>query len=224
MLHAVIFDLDGTLLDTEPDFTEIVNGQLRLHGRAEITAAEVRRHVSAGAAAIVQQGFGLAGDDPRLPALLDDFLGSYQRQIERSAAALFADVDLLLATLVDHGIRWGVMTNKHSRFSAPLLARFETFTGAGAVICPDDVGAGKPDPRGILRVCELLGVEAGHCVYVGDHPRDIEAARNAGMPGIAVRWGYLPAEPAIGEWGAAAVADSPRALLDWCLQRRSPRA
>jgi 2-phosphoglycolate phosphatase len=224
MLHAVIFDLDGTLLDTEPDFTEIVNGQLRLHGRAEITAAEVRRHVSAGAAAIVQQGFGLAGDDPRLPALLDDFLGSYQRQIERSAAALFADVDLLLATLVDHGIRWGVMTNKHSRFSAPLLARFETFAGAGAVICPDDVGAGKPDPRGILRVCELLGVEAGHCVYVGDHPRDIEAARNAGMPGIAVRWGYLPAEPAIGEWGAAAVADSPRALLDWCLQRRGPHA
>lgn len=219
MLNAVIFDLDGTLLDTEPDFTLILNEQLRDHGRSETSSALVRRFVSAGAGAIVKQGFALADDDPRLPALLDDFLARYGARIPQTSAALFDDIDLLISTLVERSIRWGVMTNKHSRFSNPLLARFENFATSGALVCPDDVGVGKPDPKGILRACELLDVEPMRCVYVGDHPRDIDAARNAGMPSVAVRWGYLPTEPAISEWGADYIADTPQDLLDWCLQR-----
>ncbi len=219
MLQAVIFDLDGTLLDTEPDFTHVLNRQLEQHGWPAVDAATVRRYVSAGAVSIVRQGFGLNEGDDRIQPLLQEFLDMYSQQIPATCASLFDDMDLLIASLVDNGIVWGVMTNKHRRFSEPLLAKFENFATSGSLVCPDDVGVGKPDPAGILLACQQLGVPPAHAVYVGDHPRDIEAARNAGMLSVAVRWGYLPEQPAIADWGADAVVDTPQALLDWCLQR-----
>lgn len=218
MLQAVIFDLDGTLLDTEPDFTLILNRQLASHGLPAASKAQVRQFVSAGAGAIVRQGFGLTEGDARMQPLLDEFLELYSQQIPETRAVLFDDIDLIIATLVEQGIPWGIMTNKHSRFSKPLMARFENFATSGALVCPDDVGAGKPDPKGILRTCELLGAHPQRCVYVGDHPRDIDAARNAGMPGVAVSWGYLPQAPAVDAWGAALVADDAKQLLQWCLE------
>jgi 2-phosphoglycolate phosphatase len=219
MLQAVIFDLDGTLLDTEPDFTRVLNRQLEQHGWPAVDPDTVRRYVSAGAVSIVRQGFGLDEGDDRIQPLLQEFLDMYSQQIPDTCASLFDDMDLLIASLVDNCIAWGVMTNKHRRFSEPLLAKFENFATSGSLVCPDDVGVGKPDPAGILLACEQLGVSPAHAVYVGDHPRDIEAARNAGMRSVAVRWGYLPEEPAIDDWGADAVADTPVALLAWCLQR-----
>jgi N-acetyl-D-muramate 6-phosphate phosphatase len=219
VLHAVIFDLDGTLLDTESDFTHVLNQQLRDHGKPATTSAQVRNFVSAGASSIVRQGFDLADNDPALPALLEDFLNRYSAQIQQTTAALFDDIDLLIASLVEQGISWGIMTNKHRRFSEPLLSKFENFATSGALVCPDDVGAGKPDPKGILHACQLLGAQPQHAIYVGDHPRDIDAARNAGMASVAVAWGYLPTEPALSAWGADFIANTPKELLSWCLQQ-----
>jgi phosphoglycolate phosphatase len=93
-----------------------------------------------------------------------------------------------------------------------LLQHFESFATCGSLVCPDDVNAGKPDPAGILRVCRELQVPPERSVYIGDHPRDIEAAINAGMPGIAVRWGYLPADSRIEQWGATHIADTAHEL------------
>lgn len=219
MLQAVIFDLDGTLLDTAPDFTLVLNAQLHRHGKTALDAATVRQFVSAGAAAMVRLGFDLDEKDEQAPVLLREFLDMYSAQIPQTTAALFDDVDLLIATLVEHGIAWGIMTNKHRRFSEPLLEKFENFATSGTLVCPDDVGVGKPDPAGILHACQQLDVEPGRALYIGDHPRDIEAAHNAGMQGVAVRWGYLPAAPPITDWNADAVVDSPRQLLDLCLRR-----
>jgi 2-phosphoglycolate phosphatase len=219
MLQAVIFDLDGTLLDTEPDFTLVLNTQLQRHGRSPLEPAIVRRFVSAGAMAMVRAGFGLDDHDERTPELLQEFLDLYSVQIHQTTAALFDDIDLLIATLVESGIAWGIMTNKHRRFTEPLLQQFENFATSGALVCPDDVGAGKPDPAGILHACRQLGVDPVHTLYIGDHPRDIEAAHNAGMLGVAVRWGYLPETPSISAWSADAVMDTPQQLLDFCLRR-----
>lgn len=218
VLQAVIFDLDGTLLDTEPDFTLILNQQLRKHGKPPVSGPAVRKYVSAGAGAIVRQGFGLSDTDPLYEELLQEFLSLYSKQIPQTMASLFEDIDLLISSLVENNIAWGIMTNKHRRFSEPLLERFENFTTSGALVCPDDVGAGKPDPAGILRTCQLLCVAPSQAVYVGDHPRDIEAAQRAGMPGIAVGWGYLPEEPAINAWGATLIAKDVRQLMNWCEQ------
>lgn len=212
MPSAIIFDLDGTLLDTAPDFTLLLNQLLHKHSLPALDEAAVRSTVSSGARALVKLGFQLQDDDPLLQALLEEFLALYAQQIPRTRASLFEDIDMLIASLHAAALPWGIMTNKARRFSEPLLQQFESFATCGSLVCPDDVNAGKPDPAGILRVCNELSVPPADAIYIGDHPRDIEAAHNAGMPGIAVRWGYLPGDSRIEDWGAAHIADSAREL------------
>lgn len=219
MLAAVIFDLDGTLLDTEADFTLLLNQLLLRHNRPTLTSATVRSMVSSGASTIVKQGFGLQDDDESLKPLLDEFLLMYEQHIPHTQASLFEDIDMLIASLHSAGTPWAIMTNKSRRFSAPLLTHFETFSTCAALVCPDDVGVAKPDPKGILSICQQLGLTPEQTVYVGDHPRDIDAAHNAGMASIAVRWGYLPPEPDIKHWGASFIADTPLLLADYLLER-----
>ncbi len=214
MLQAVLFDLDGTLLDTEPDFTIILNQMLVDHGQAVVTAANVRKFVSAGATTLVSQGFGMPVDDLRLPDLLAEFLQRYAHQIKSTQAILFADIDALLNSLNERGAQWGIMTNKARRFSKPLVTFFEEFSTCATLVCPDDVGISKPDPAGLLLACKQLGVTPAHTCYVGDHPRDIEAAINAGMPGIAVSWGYLPDDKPIEQWGASIISRTPLDLIN----------
>lgn len=221
MIRGVLFDLDGTLLDTEPDFTHILNAMLTKHGRSNVDNALVRKFVSAGALSVVRQGFDLPETDPLVQELLQDFLERYTQQIAETKAGLFTDIDLLLATLNANGIPWGIMTNKARRFSEPLLKRFESFATCATLVCPDDVGKGKPDPAGLLLACAQMGLQPHEVLYVGDHPRDIEAAKNAGMPGVAIEWGYLPDDIHISEWGAHFVADSPQALLKHLEERRT---
>lgn len=222
MLQAVLFDLDGTLLDTEADFTFILNSMLVRYGQPALDAALVRKLVSAGALTVVRQGFVLDEHDPRLPGYLTEFLDLYAEQIPATRASLFEDIDLLLAHLNERGLAWGIMTNKSRRFSAPLLERFESFATCATLVCPDDVGKGKPDPAGLLLACTQMGVEPAHTLYVGDHPRDIEAALAAGMPGIAVGWGYLPEDIHIEKWGASFIANTPRELLDYLALHGTP--
>lgn len=221
MIRGVLFDLDGTLLDTEPDFTLILNDMLAEHGRANVTGALVRKFVSAGAMSVVRQGFDLLDNDPLVPPLLQDFLERYTLQIPNTKAGLFTDIDLVLSTLHDLGIPWGIMTNKARRFSEPLLTRFESFATCATLVCPDDVGKGKPDPAGLLLACSQMNLPPQDVLYVGDHPRDIEAARNAGMPGVAIEWGYLPDDIHISEWGAHFIADTPQALLKHLTETRT---
>ena len=173
----------------------------------------MRKFVSSGAMSVVRQAFALADEDPRNQELLKDFLERYSLQIPQSRAVFFDDVEYLLATLQAHGVPWGIMTNKARRFSEPLLTRFESFTSCATLVCPDDVGRGKPDPAGLLLACRQMQLPPAEVLYVGDHPRDIEAAKNAGMPAAAIEWGYLPEDPHISAWGAQHIATTPRALL-----------
>ena len=215
MYQAVLFDLDGTLLDTEPDFTFLLNELLSHHGKAAVTSELVRKLVSSGATAMVRHGFDLAESDPLIPDLLAQFLDMYADQIPMTKAGLYSDIDLLLASLNERGVPWGIMTNKSRRFSVPLLARFESFATCATLVCPDDVGKGKPDPAGLILACTQLGVEPRNTIYVGDHPRDIEAANNAGMHSVAVSWGYVPENSLIAEWKASTVVHSPLELLEF---------
>jgi len=220
-LNAVIFDLDGTLLDTQPDFSVVLNALLAKHQRPPVDSARLQQTISSGARAMLKLGFDLDDKAPELPALLTTFLDDYETLLSSTRASLYDDTDLLISGLLEHNLPWAIMTNKVRRFSAPLISRFETFATCACLICPDDVNAGKPDPAGILKACEIIGIAPANAVYVGDHPRDMEAARNAGMPGIAVRWGYLPGDPPPELWGASFIADTPLHLLAYLQERHT---
>lgn len=214
MIRGVLFDLDGTLLDTEPDFTDIVNAMLTQHGRKPVDGTMVRKFVSSGAMSVVRQAFAVAEDDPRNQDLLTDFLARYLEQIPQTRAVLFDEVEDMLKALHARNIPWGIMTNKARRFSEPLLPKFACFASCATLVCPDDVGKGKPDPAGLLLACKQMRLAPEEVLYVGDHPRDIDAAKNAGMPAVAIEWGYLPEEPHISAWGAHYVVTTPAALLE----------
>ena len=214
-----MFDLDGTLLDTEPDFTLLVNCMLEARNLAPVEADVIRKVVSAGARAMVGAGFNMHREDPGLDALVDEFLELYLQLIPSTNASLFEDVDLLIANLNEAEVPWGIMTNKARRFTEPLLLRFETFSTCATLVCRDDVAAGKPDPAGILRGCNELGIDPSACAYVGDHARDMEAAGKAGTPAIAVRWGYLSADEIIAQWPADFIADTPASLTVHLLKK-----
>jgi len=215
VFSAVIFDLDGTLLDTQPDFSLVLNDLLNKHRLPPVNPGQLLQTISSGARAMLKLGFNLDDEDESLPELLAAFLDNYEAQLPHTRASLYEDTDLLIAGLLELNVPWGIMTNKTRRFSAPLVGQFESFATCSSLVCPDDVSVGKPDPAGILAVCKALDVAPETAVYIGDHPRDIEAARNAGMPGIAVRWGYLPAQSTPEQWGACFIANSPRHLLQY---------
>ena len=219
-LRALLFDLDGTLLDTAPDLAAATNGLRALHGLPPLSYAEIRPWVSHGGTALTRLALGLdpgvtGFEDARL-ALLD----LYQRDIAR-ATTLFPGMQQCLRALADRGLPWGIVTNKPSRLTTPLLATLGLATQAACVVCGDTTPWSKPHPAPLLHACALLGLPPSSCLYIGDAERDIQAARAAGMPALAATWGYLGAADRPQDWGADGLLEDPQALSEW-LSARAP--
>ncbi len=189
MPGALLFDLDGTLVDTAPDFTRILNAMRSALQLPELDISVVRRWVSQGARHVIVRGFADYSLDPaQLETLRLEFLSRYE-QLTCYESRLFTGMPALITELEAHGHAWGIVTNKPERYTTPLLQALDLHPGA--VICPDHVQQSKPDPEGLLLACRQLGCSAPSSLYVGDHERDIEAGRRAGMRTIAVTWGYI---------------------------------
>lgn len=208
MFKAVLFDLDGTLLDTAPDFTRILNQLLQTHGRPPVPHAEVRRIVSSGARALISLGFNIGEEDERFHGYLDELLKMYDNHIRETRCAPFEGADRLIRRLEQSALVWGIVTNKPSRFTLPLLERTELLRDCRIVVCRDHVEAAKPDPAGLLLACRQAGCAPEQAVYIGDHPKDIEAGKKAGVATVAAAWGYLPDGPDITQWDADLIARS----------------
>lgn len=215
----VLFDLDGTLLDTEPDFTFILNQMLAAEKRRPVSASHVRRTVSSGGRALVSMAFGITEEHSEFEGLLERFLDKYEEQIQVSRCSVFPGVEELLNRLDDEGVHWSIVTNKISRFTLPLLGSIPALKDCPTVVCRDQVAAGKPAPDALLRACELSGINPQRPVYVGDHPRDMEAAHKARMGSVAVAWGFLPDGEPIEHWGADYIADDTHSLGNWLLRK-----
>ena len=200
-LDAVLFDLDGTLLDTAPDFFWTLNTLLAEEGRPAMDFPTLRAHVSAGARAMVKAGFDLTLDDPNFDRLHQRMLELYESHLDVDTV-LFEGLGMLLETLEQAGIAWGIVTNKPERYTTPLLKGLKLDSRAGSVICPDQVNLRKPDPESLFMACREIDARPEHCVYVGDHIRDIEAGRRAGMLTIAAAYGYIDADDSIDSWQA----------------------
>lgn len=207
--EAVLFDLDGTLIDTAPDFIAVLNRQLQAHGRAPLPPEKIRASVSQGARAVVALGFGDRFDveSAEFEALRQEFLQTYLRHIA-DESRLFPGMDALLTGLEARGTPWGIVTNKHSMFTRPLLAALHLEARCKVTICPDMVTHTKPHPEPLLKAAGILGVKPEACVYIGDHRRDIDAGRNAGMTTVAVSFGYVLEGESAHDWQADHTVDT----------------
>lgn len=209
---AVLFDLDGTLVDSAPDLAAAADRMRTDRGLPSLPFADYRPLVGAGARGMVGVAFGITPADPGFEALREEFLDNYERSLTERTLP-FEGVPEMLAQLQRQGLLWGVVTNKATRFTEPLTQAMPLFASAGVIVSGDTTPHPKPYPAPLLEAARRLGVAPGVCVYVGDDERDIVAGRAAGMATVAATYGYLGARSDTAQWGADAEIYSPSALL-----------
>jgi N-acetyl-D-muramate 6-phosphate phosphatase len=211
---AVLFDLDGTLIDSAPDLAGAANDLRKERGLPALPLAALRPMVGAGARGMVGAAFGIKPGDAEFEALRDAFLARYAQRL-LAQTAVFDDMHPVLHALELAGLRWGVVTNKAARFTEPIVDGLGLRPRLAALVCGDTTPHSKPHPAPLLEAARQLGLDASACVYVGDDARDVVAGRAAGMATLAAQWGYLGDGAGVHEWGADAVLGAPADLLNW---------
>ena len=219
MIRGVLFDLDGTLLDSAPDLVGALNHVREAEGLAPLAVGPLRHHVSRGARGLVDQGLP-RGDEAAQEARVSRFLEHY-RQHSFEASSLFPGVDELLEGLAQRGIPWGLVTNKIEGLTHPILRAAGLSSRVGCVICGDTIRWKKPHPEPVRLACELLGVPPAATVFVGDDPRDIESGRAAGTLTAVAGYGYIAPGEQPASWAGAEWLDDPLSLLAWIDARTS---
>lgn len=200
--RLVLFDLDGTLLDSAPDMLATVNRMRAARGTGPMPLEDLRPHVSRGARAMSAAAFPeLRGEVP--PELVREFLDVYETESGRHGAA-FDGVEPLLAAIQADGARWGIVTNKPGYLARQLMPRLGWESRCAILLGGDTLAERKPHPLPLLHAASVLGAAPADCVYVGDDARDIQAARAAGMRSVAALWGYRLPDDDPAAWGADA--------------------
>jgi phosphoglycolate phosphatase len=212
--RGVRLDLDGTLIDSAPDLAAAANRLRAEHGMPPLPLAELRPMVGSGARGMVGIAFGVKPGDSRFEELRDAFLAYYEAGLLNSTHR-FEGVDELLRSLEQSGRPWGIVTNKATRFTAPIVAGLGLRERAAVVVCGDTTPHSKPHPEPLLAAARAMNLPPESVAYVGDDQRDAQAARAAGMPMIVATWGYLGFGEPVDEWGADVLARRPSDVLDW---------
>jgi len=221
-IRGVLFDLDGTLLDTAHDMMNALN-QLRAEERLEpLPYEKVRCQVSHGANALVRLSFGTLPPTEH-EMMRKRLLDIYRRQLARHTR-LFEGGDEMLADLERRGLHWGIVTNKPGWLTDPLLVEVGLRTRARAVVSGDTLPERKPHPMPLLHAAQTMGVSPGECVYVGDAERDMQAAKAAGMYAVVAGYGYLGDDDRADAWFSHGWLDTPLELLEWLDRPRNGSA
>lgn len=197
--HAVIFDLDGTLVDTAPDLAAATNALRAHHGLAALPFEQIRGQVSNGGSALVTLALGLDSGSDEHEQARDFLLDAYEQKVAVHSR-LFSPLDVWLHAWQERARPWGIVTNKPRRYTVPLLDALELTPGA--LLCADDLSVKKPSPEPLWEAAKRLGVAPERCWYIGDHVRDMQAARAAGMLAVAVGYGYISEEDDYQQWPA----------------------
>jgi len=211
-LRAVLFDLDGTLIDSAPDLAGAGNEMRVARGLAPYPLQHFRPMVGSGARGMVARALAVGPQDDTFVALCDEFLQRYEARMTQDTH-VFPGMLRVLDALDAGSFPWGIVTNKATRFSDPLARALGLVPRAGTLVCGDTTPHAKPHPEPLFEAARRIGVAAAECVYVGDDLRDVQAGRAAGMTTVAARWGYLGDGEAIESWGADHLAQTPAELL-----------
>jgi 2-phosphoglycolate phosphatase len=209
---AVLFDLDGTLIDSAPDLAATANAMRVARGLEPLPYGRLRPMVGSGARGMVGTAFGIGPGDDGFDLLREEFLDRYAQGLLRHTR-VFESMQPVVASIERAGVRWGIVTNKHARFTQPVVEGLRL--RAAVVISGDTTPHAKPHPAPLLEAARRLDMPPSSCVYVGDDLRDVVAGRSAGMATVAAAWGYLGESEPIDTWGADAVLQDPADLLNW---------
>ena len=213
LVQAVLFDLDGTLIDSAPDLGEAADKMRRDRGLPSLPLHDYRFMAGSGARGMIAVAFGLVPEDPGFTDLKGEFFANYERCFTQRTQA-FEGVAELIAQVRLRGLEWGVVTNKAARYSEPLARSMPIFSSAAVLVSGDTTPHTKPHPAPLLEAARRIGIEPARCLYVGDDERDIVAGLAAGMGTVAATYGYLGKQPDTTRWGAHGAIKSPLALLE----------
>ncbi|WP_461547635.1 HAD family hydrolase [Sphaerotilus sulfidivorans] len=218
-VHAVLFDLDGTLVDSALDLGGAGNDLRERRGLPPLPLEVFRPLTGTGARGMLRVALGTTPEDADFEALKDEYLAIYATRLTR-LTRVFDAMAPVLDALDAAALPWGIVTNKHSRFAEPVVAGTGLATRSRVLVCGDTTARAKPFPDPLLEAARRLSVDPAHCLYVGDDLRDIQAGRAAGMGTVAAAWGYLGDGEPIEAWGADHLARTPAGLLEALLPGR----
>ena len=211
-IDAVLFDLDGTLIDSAPDLGAAADQMRMSRGLPSLALDAYRPMAGAGARGMLAVAFGMGPQDPLFDSMREEFFSNYERCMTQRTFA-FEGVAEMIQSLCLIRLQWGVVTNKSARFAEPLTRGMPLFASAGTVVSGDTTPHAKPHPAPLLEAARRLGVAPARCIYVGDDERDIQAGMAAGMGTVAADYGYLGEMTNTEAWGAHARIKSPQELL-----------
>lgn len=213
-IKGVLFDLDGTLLDTAPDLVYALNTLRQSCNMPDIPLATLRPFISLGSKAMIRHILGIEETHPQFAALREQFLDIYEQNIANSTQ-LFPHVEAVLRYLDEKNIPWGIVTNKLTRHTSELLKRLELKHKPLCVICGDSLSTYKPDPQPILHACKLLHRDPSECIYVGDALTDVTASKAAGTKSLVALYGYIGSHEDPFSWQADGYLKDASELLNW---------
>jgi len=211
MAPVILFDLDGTLVDSAVDLLNALNAIMQQAGKPVLSLAEIRPVVSKGARAMLAVAFPELDEEKRLQ-YLQPFLDCYKNAVAQYSTP-FADIETVLTAIEASGSRWGIVTNKPFYLAKEVVHSMGWTHRSAVLIGGDTLPRKKPDPDQLFHACELLAVQNADCIYVGDDERDVLAAKHAGMKSVAALWGYREAHDDPLAWSADVMSDAPLDLL-----------
>jgi len=210
--RCVLFDLDGTLVDSAPDLGGTAN-QIRAElDLPPLPIGLYRPHASHGVRGILHVALQMSPDHPDFAAQREHYLAIYRARLSRDSR-LFAQVPALLDRLDAAGIRWGVVTNKPGWLAQPVMDDLGLSARSACLVSGETAARPKPAADPLLYACDQIGIPPDQCIYVGDDIRDIQSARAASMPALVAGWGYLGSDTPPQEWGADLILEQPSDLL-----------
>ena len=215
--QAVLFDLDGTLIDSAPDLGAAADKMRTDRGLPSLDYALYRPMAGSGARGMLEIAFGMGPEHPDYENFKEEFLSNYEKAMTVHSV-IFDGVQDLLVHLQELGLRWGVVTNKSQRFTLPLTAQIPLFASAQAIVSGDTTPHAKPHPEPLFEAARRMQLSPKHCWYVGDDERDIVAGKAAGMTTVAAHYGYLGSQAKVLSWGADHIIHSPLALAALLVQ------